>query len=134
MAGYEEGSASGEEALEGSAEEAGEGEGVAFDLPEYSEDVEDNLVEEEEPIEEDSVEEGSADDEAAEAEERDLENAGSTYEAPAAEIPEGDPANLPNTPPGSKVECLKKFNIFYILFDPDPHITPRTWPSAPEEL
>ena len=53
------------------------------------EPIENNLVEDEEDL-------GARD-------------AGTTYEAPGpdAEIPEGDPENLPDTPPGPKVNGLK---------------------------
>ena len=99
LSGYEEGSGeprSQQPGDEASGEE--EQEGDQFDLPEYSD--EENLVEEvtEPPVEENLVEEEE------EGSGEDLEKAGATYEAPGPEIPEGDPANLPDSPPGSKVE------------------------------
>ena len=97
---------------EGSGEDyqgSGEGEGIQFDLPEYTDD-EDNLIEAEnaeeqttenptedvtEPIESNLVEE---------EEDPALKNAGETFQAPGPDIPEGDPANLPDVPPGPKVD------------------------------
>ena len=97
---------------EGSGEDyqgSGEEEGIQFDLPEYTDD-EDNLIEAEnaeeqttenptedvtEPIESNLVEE---------EEDPALKNAGETFQAPGPDIPEGDPANLPDVPPGPKVD------------------------------
>ena len=101
LSGYEEGSGEGggEQRSQQPGDEASGEEGEEdgqFDLPEYSD--EENLVKEAtEPSLEDNLveEEGSAED---------LEKAGAIYEAPGPEIPEGDPANLPDSPPGSKVE------------------------------
>merc|ERR1711879_377396 len=85
---------------EGSGQDDGE---IQFDLPEYTDDV-DNLVEAEsttenpaeeatEPIENNLVEE---------EEDPALKTADETYTAPGPDIPEGDPANLPDVPPGPK--------------------------------
>ena len=97
---------------EGSGEDSqgsGQEEGIQFDLPEYTDD-EDNLIEAEnaeeqttenptedvtEPIESNLVEE---------EEDPALKNAGETFQAPGPDIPEGDPANLPDVPPGPKVD------------------------------
>ena len=97
---------------EGSGEDyqgSGGEEGIQFDLPEYTDD-EDNLIEAEnaeeqttenptedvtEPIESNLVEE---------EEDPALKNAGETFQAPGPDIPEGDPANLPDVPPGPKVD------------------------------
>ena len=84
---------------EGSGQDDG---AIQFDLPEYDED---NLVEAEsttenpteqatEPIENNLVEE---------EEDPTLKTADETYTAPGPDIPEGDPANLPDVPPGPKV-------------------------------
>jgi len=91
------------------------GEGIQFDLPEYTDDA-DNLVQAEdveeettenpteeiteEPIENNLVEGG----EEEEADPDIAKNAGETYQAPPGpeDIPEGDPDNLPDVPPGPK--------------------------------
>ena len=110
---------------------SGEDEGIQFDLPEYTDDA-DNLVEAEdaaevstenptedvtgEPIENNLVE--GEEDPAA-------KNAGETYQAPGPDIPEGDPANLPDVPPGPKVQM-------YICDRNDKKIVSRTWQFALE--
>ena len=102
-----EGSLDGYEGSGGS----GEDDSIQFDLPEYTDDA-DNLVEAEgttenptediteEPIENNLVE-GEDDDPAT-------KNAGETFQAPGLDddIPEGDPANLPDSPPGPKVHLI----------------------------
>ena len=104
--------ADGEEEGEGSLDGyegsggSGEDDSIQFDLPEYTDDA-DNLVEAEdttenptediteEPIENNFVE--GEDDPAA-------KNAGETFQAPGLDdIPEGDPDNLPASPPAPKV-------------------------------
>ena len=99
LSGYEEGSGEPRSQQPGDEASGEEGqEGGQFDLPEYSDD--ENLVEE---VTEPSVEENLVEEE-EEGSGEDMEKAGATYEAPGPEIPEGDPANLPDSPPGSKVE------------------------------
>ena len=38
-----------------------------------------------------------------------LKNAGETFQAPGPDIPEGDPANLPDVPPGPKVDLWRNW-------------------------
>merc|ERR1711963_760371 len=108
-----EGSGGDEGSGEGGGREAGldgyDGSGqdegaIQFDLPEYTDD-EDNLVEAESttenPTEEatESIENNLVEEEEDPA----LKTADETYTAPGPDIPEGDPANLPDVPPGPKV-------------------------------
>jgi len=91
---------------------SGEEEGIQFDLPEYTDDA-DNLVEAENAAEEttenptEDITEEPIENNLVEGEEDPAaKNAGETFQAPPPagpdDIPEGDPANLPDVPPGPK--------------------------------
>jgi hypothetical protein len=99
-----------EGSLDGYQGSGGEEEGIQFDLPEYTDDA-DNLVEAENAAEEttenptEDITEEPIENNLVEGEEDPAaKNAGETYQAPPGpdDIPEGDPANLPDVPPGPK--------------------------------
>ena len=106
-----DGGEEGEGSLDGYQGSGGE-DSIQFDLPEYTDDT-DNLVEaenaEEETTEnptEDITEEPIENNLVEGEEDPAAKNAGETYQAPPGpdDIPEGDPANLPDVPPGPKVQ------------------------------
>ena len=114
---------------------SGEEEGIQFDLPEYTDDA-DNLVEAENVAEEttenptEDITEEPIENNLVEGEEDPAaKNAGETFQAPPPagpdDIPEGDPANLPDVPPGPKVRM-------YLSDRNDKKIFFRTWQYALE--
>ena len=96
----------GEGSLDGYQGSGGEDDSIQFDLPEYTDDA-DNLVEAEDTTEnptEDITEEPIKNNLVEGEDDPAAKNAGETYQAPGPDdIPEGDPDNLPDSPPAPKV-------------------------------